>query len=79
MVDVPVTVQRQFQLLRVLGASGPVPRLNAGHSSYTTVFGAESCGGSAVAVLGCAVLCSTVDTYSASAREAFGRISGFSS
>ena len=60
-------------LLRVLRASGPVPRQNGGHSSYATVTVAENCGGSAFAVPGC----STVDTYSASARETFGIISGF--
>ena len=38
---------------------------------------AENCGVSAVAVPGLRMLCSTVDTNSASAREAFGKISGF--
>ena len=63
--------------LRVLRASGPVPRQNGGHSSYSTVTVAENCGGSAVAVPGLRVLCSTVDTNSASAREAFEKFLGF--
>ena len=62
--------------LRVLRASGPVPRQNGGHSSYSTVTVAENCGGSAVAVPGLRMLCSTVDTNSASAWETFGKISG---
>ena len=69
MVDVPVTVQRQFPaVLRVLRASGSVPQQNGGHSSHTSVTVTENCGGSAVAVpWGRATLGSTVDTYSASA------------
>ena len=44
-------MQRQIPaVLRVLRASGPVPRQNGGHSSYATVTVAENCGGSAVAV-----------------------------
>ena len=62
---------------RVLRASGPVPRQNGGYSSYAAVTVAENSGGSAVAVPGLRMLCSTVDTKSASARETFGRISGF--
>ena len=38
---------------------------------------AENCGGSAVALPGLRMLCSTVDTSSVSARETFGIICGF--
>ena len=68
--DVPVTLQRQIPaVLRVLRASGPVPRKNGGHSSYATVTVAENCGGSAVAGPWSRMLCSTVETHSASARD----------
>ena len=76
-VDVPVTMQRQIP------ASSSSSCLRSSSSTewwkfqFATVTVAENCGGSAVAVPGSRMLCSTVDTYSASARETFGRISGF--
>ena len=75
MVDVP---SDNFQLLRVLRASG--------FSSSTEWWTFQLCYGYSGRKLwrfrscvswGCVMLCSTVDTYSASARAIFGIIPGF--
>ena len=68
-VDVPVTMQRQFP------ASSRSSCLRSRFSTewwtfqFATVTVAENCGGSAVAVPGLLMLCSTVDTYALCSRR----------
>ena len=74
-------LQRQVpSALRVLRASGSVPRPSVGHSSFAAVTGAQNCGDSAVAVLLVARNAWFDSGYMIciSSRVAFGRIPVFS-